>query len=178
MKYHVLMLGLIASLAAGCASHLANPPSPRAETGYVDLIPDSAEALCWDVREVVGQKGDTHVLYSNVKPLGGRVLRLALAPGSHRLRVNFLNRVVLEPPVVEVAVQEGMVTPVDVGLADTGTLQAKEKRREAGATYTGRVSGRSEITTSEAVTLRLTPVCRPAVAYRPLAEMGYGTETQ
>ena len=62
---------------AGCASANVNPPSPAANTGYVDFFTAPPAALAWDVRQDDGAK-----LYSSIEPLEDRVLRLAPPPGS------------------------------------------------------------------------------------------------
>src|SRR4051812_25152739 len=109
----------VLGLLAGCATRNLNPPSARANTGYVDFYTDPAANVCWEVTRFHEASGTFQAIFSNYEPAAG-ILRLAFAPGPQRLRINLLNRVVTKPAELVVDVQNGKITPVRVTLAKTG----------------------------------------------------------
>jgi hypothetical protein len=121
----VLILIVGAWLLAGCASPNVNPPAARADTGYVDFYAIAGDTLNWEVAHFDDRSRKYEVIFSELKPLPDGVLRLAFAPGKHRLRVTFLNCVVREPAGFDVEAAAGMVTPVHVVLTEEGVTQVK-----------------------------------------------------
>lgn len=165
-----LALGL---LAAGCATPDVNPARARAGTGYVDLHTGSADDLGWDVARFDNDSHGFRRLFSDLKPVEGGILRLALAPGRHRLRVTFLNRVIAQPAEIEMEIQDGKVTPVLVTLTEAGTTQVRTRETRAGGTAYGRYGRRTRIGSDESVLYRLTAAPQPAAAYQPKEHMSY-----
>ena len=115
------IIALLAMWVAGCAAPNVNPPQARANTGYVDFHADQAAQLCWEVARFDDRTKGFKSVFSELEPPPGGLLRLAFAPGHHRLRVAFLNRVIAEPVEIEVEVQDARITPVRVTLTAAGT---------------------------------------------------------
>ncbi len=113
MIRHLLSFGVLLLLASACASRNVNPAMPKAHTGYVDIFSQPAMGVSWDVLRAKPGTEKFKRAYSDVKPVEG-VLRIALPPGRHLLRINVLNHVITDPADVEVEVADGQVTPVRV----------------------------------------------------------------
>jgi hypothetical protein len=173
-----LLMGLLAGsclFAAGCASRNVNPPVARAHTGYVDFYTDTDEELSWFVKELDVADPAGEVLFSEVKPLPGNILRLALPPGHYAFSIAFLNRIVLERAQLTVDVNDGQVTPVHVTLAESGTATVKSKETRAGGTYYGRFGRRTKFRSEEDPAYRVVAEARTAVPYAAKAQMPYYT---
>ena len=169
------MLTLAGALwVAGCATLDVNPPQARANTGYVDFYAESSDELNWEVLRFDGRTQSFRSLYSELKVPPGGVLRLAFVPGHHRLRVTFLNRIVTVPAVLEVAVEDGKITPVRFTMINAGTGTVETRDLNYGGTGKGRYGRRVKIGNEEAVMYRLTAEVGPAAAYLPRERMPYG----
>ena len=131
MLFMKQLLTLVAGvwLLAGCAGPNVNPPVAAADTGYVDLYTMGDDDLNWEVACFAERTQKYNVVFSELKPLPGGVLRLAFPPGKHRLRVTFLNRVIREPSAFEVEVAAAMVTPVHAVLTEDGVTQTESMDR-------------------------------------------------
>lgn len=103
---------VVALVAAGCAVRDVNPAAAKARTGYVDFYADDASSLCWQIQRLEGDQTKGKILYEEFRPLTNGIVRLAFAPGEYRFGVSFLNRAIVEPGLVNVAVQDGKITPV------------------------------------------------------------------
>src|ERR1051326_7654340 len=110
----ILTLAIIFVMGVGCASKNVNPSVPKLRTGYVDCYAEPSSELWWDVQRFDPGANRFSTVFSELKPLEGRVLRLAFVPERHRLRVTFLNRLIAEPAVFEVNIREGQITPVRI----------------------------------------------------------------
>ena len=170
------MLWLFVFAMVGCSSTNVNPHRAASHTGYVDFF-DSDENLYWQVDQV-SETGKTNQLFSQFSPLQDHILRVALAPGDYQLNVNFLNHVIPEPGSVKVKVDNGLVTPVRVTLAEAGdtTVQTKEASLGGAATYNGRyrrVHAKTLETSSTVFHILLQP--EPAIPYQPKNKMPYAT---
>ena len=173
IPFRLLTLAAAALWIVGCATPEANPPQARANTGYVDFYAESADELNWEVVRFDDRTQGLRNLYSELKAPPSGVLRLAFAPGRHRLRVTFLNRVVTQPVVMEVEVQDGKITPVRVTLTNAGTGLVETRDRNFGGTARGRYGRRVRIGSDESVMYHLTAVAGPPVAYQFKARMPY-----
>jgi hypothetical protein len=160
-------------IASGCASPDVNSPKPRANEGYVDFYSDTDAELCWEVREIRAPAGDLKTICSEFKPVEKDVLRLAFAPGHHRFRVTFLNRVITSPAEVEVDVQNGKITPVRVTLMEAGSTSVKSKEVSAGGTPYGRWGRRTVIKSDSSVRYDLSAEAGAPVQYQPKEQMPY-----
>jgi hypothetical protein len=160
-------------LAFGCASPDVNPKSPRSHTGYVDLYANITNALSWDVQRFDTRTKDFGPVYFDLDPLEGRILRLAFAPGTYRLRVGFLNGIVRDPGVVEVEVRDGEITPIEVKLSKAGVSSVRTKDTSVGGTTFGRYGRRTKIGSYEGASYRVTAVAAPPVPYQPKDLMPY-----
>ena len=94
---------------------------------------------------------DFELVFWDLDPPPGGILRLAFAPGHHRLRVALLNCVIKKPVVVEVEVQDGKVLPVRVRLTEAGTTVVETKEQERGGTAFGRYGRRTKFGSEEMV---------------------------
>jgi hypothetical protein len=160
-------------LASGCATTNINPAQARANTGYVDFHADSAGELYWQIERFDDSAQSFKKVFSELELPTGGFLRLAFAPGHHRLRVTFMNRVIVQPVEIEVAVQDGKVTPVRVALTPAGTAMVKTVQVSRGATAKGRYGRRAEYGSDETAMYGLSAVADPPVAYQPKEQMPY-----
>jgi hypothetical protein len=168
-----LTLAAFGLWVAGCATPNVNPPRARANTGYVDFHAASSEELCWEVSCFDDRFRTNKVLFSELKPPPGGVLRLALAPGRHRLRVTLVNRVIVKPAEIEVEVQNGKITPVRVTLTEAGTALVETKEFSRGGTAKGRYGRRTKFGSDESVTYAISAVADAPVSYQLKERMPY-----
>ena len=168
-----LSILLCVILGFGCASPNVNPASPRPNVGYLDLYAETPDELSWDVREFVAEGKAFKRLFYELDPLPGRILRLALAPGSHRLRISFLDRPVLTPGDVDITVQDGKITPVRVTLSEAGTTSVETKKANLGSTAYGRYGRRTRIGSYQSSLYSVSAKAEPALDYRVKAAMPY-----
>jgi len=162
-----------ALLVFGCSSPNVNPGSPKLHVGYIDLYADSPGEFCWAVHEVGPSPDDLKKVFYDLSPVQGRILRLALPPGPHRLRVTFLDRVVTKPVEVEVEIHESEITPVRVSLAPEGNAFVKTKETSAGGTAYGRYGRRTKIGSYETSMFALTAQTEAPVPYQRKEQMPY-----
>ena len=162
----MLMLAAVGLLVAGCASPDVNPPQARAKTGYVDFYADSAGELRWQVARFDDRAQSFKNVFSEWELLPDRVLRLAFAPGHHRLRVTFTNRVVPEPGLVEVEVKDGMITPVHVVLIPEGATLVETREDRWGTSYKGRYGRGTKVSSSESSTYRISTEANAPTPYQ------------
>jgi len=173
-----IALAMLMFIAFGCASANVNPPRAPADTGYVDLYSTTDAGLCWDVRE--GGTSGTHfrTVFSDVKPVQGDVLRLAFAPGNHRLRVTFLNRAVKNPTEADVAVENGKITPLRVTLTELSSTTVLSKQTTMGGTPAGRGGRRTKINSDESMMFAISAITGHPIPYQPKQQMPYSTQTK
>jgi len=160
-------------LLSGCATPDVNPSQARAHTGYVDFHADAANELYWQVERYDDRAQSFKTIYSELDPPAGGFLRLAFAPGHHRLRVTFLNHVITKPTEVEVEVQDGKVTPVRVALTAVGTAQVETREVNYGGTAKGRYGRRTRIGSDETIRYDLSATTSPPISYQPKERMSY-----
>jgi hypothetical protein len=169
----LLTLLAIGLLVQGCATGNVNPRQARANTGYVDLHADPSEELNWQVSRWDERSREFELVFWDLDPPPGGILRLAFAPGRHRLRVALLNRVIKKPVEFEVEVQDGKVSPIRVTLTEAGTTVVKSKEQERGGTAFGRYGRRTKFSSEEMVMYDIGVAVDPPVAYQPRERMTY-----
>ena len=169
----LLLFAMFALWASGCATRNVNPPQARANTGYVDFHADSSEELGWEAARFDDRTQSFKDVFSELTPPPGGVLRLAFAPGRHRLQVTFLNRVITHPAEVEVEVQDGKITPVRVTLTAAGYAFVKTKEISHGPTARGHYGRRSRFGSTETVIYGISATTEPPVAYQLKERMPY-----
>jgi hypothetical protein len=169
----LLALAVTALWAAGCATQDANPPQPRSNTGYVDFHADPPDDLGWEVSRFEERSQTFQRVYSELKPPSGGVLRLAFAPGLHRLRITFLNRVIAAPVEIEVEVQDGKITPVRVTFTPAATTLVQTRDQNPGGTARGHYGRRYIVGSREATLYGLSAVADPPRAYQLKEQMHY-----
>ncbi len=163
------LLPVLAALALwvpGCATQNVNPPQARANTGYVDFHADPADGLSWEVARFDARAQSFQIVFSKLEPLPDAVLRLAFAPGHYRLRVTFLNRVILQPAEVEVEVRDGMITPVQVALVPEGTALVESREYRVGPTIRGYPRSNTKLSSNESTTYRLSAGAEAPMPYQ------------
>lgn len=156
-----------------CASPNVNPLQAQPNTGYVDLYSPTDGELCWDVGESKGAGDHFRTVFSDVKPVERDLLRLAFAPGPHRLRVTFLNRVITEPVVFNCDVPAGNILPVAISLTPAGQTTVLSKETTIGGTPSGRGGRRTKINSEETIRYNLSAEVAPAFPYQPKNEIHY-----
>jgi hypothetical protein len=168
-----LSLLLVALVVAGCASPNVNPVQARARTGYVDFYADSSGELSWQVACFDGHTQSFKSVFSEFEPPPGRALRLAFPPGHYRLRVTFMNRVVREPGLAELDINDGLITPVHVVLIPDGTTQVETKETRIGGTFKGRYGRGTKFGSDESTMYRVSAEAKPSVPYQVKEQMPY-----
>ncbi len=121
----LVWIGLI--LLMGCATGDLNARRACKNTGHVDVYANLQPTASWEVERFDISAGKFRHFISDFDPSTDSILRLALAPGSHRLRLTCLNRVTTGPTEIEVRVEKGKVTPVCVTFDEAGTALVEEK---------------------------------------------------
>jgi hypothetical protein len=169
----VLILVAIGLSVQGCATRNVNPPKARANTGYVDFHADASVELSWEVSRWDDRSKDFQLVFWDLDPPAGGILRLAFAPGHHRLRVALLNQVITKPVETEVEVQDGKVLPVRVTLTEAGTTVVTTKEQERGGTAFGRYGRRTKFGSEEMVRYDISLAGAPPMAYQPREQMPY-----
>jgi len=164
LRFAAIMVVLL--MEFGCASPNVNPPTPRAHTGYVDLYAESGDTLAWDVRRFDAAANQFKTVFSELDPTEDGMLRLAFAPERYRLRVTFLNRVINEPALLDVNVQDGRITPVHVTLTESGVTAVQTRETSRGGTAYGRYGRRTKIGSDETRTYRVTAVPQEPKPYQ------------
>lgn len=117
---------LLAGLVLGCTTSHGHLSAARSGLSFVDFHSDPPEDLAWRVSRFDFEKRTWVPVYADLKPPAGGVLRLACVPGPYQFQVTLLNRVVLQPALVDVEVVEGLTTPVRVGLIPNDTQSADQ----------------------------------------------------
>lgn len=168
-----LGLLLFALWLTGCATANVNPSQPRAGTGYADFHPAEPEELWWEVSRFDESSQSYQKVFSELTPPKDGFLRLALAPGLHRMRITFLNHAIAKPAEIQIEVQDGKITPVRVALTDAGTVSVRTVDQNAGGSATGRYRRRIRIGSDETVTHSPSAVAQPPVAYQRKEQMPY-----
>jgi hypothetical protein len=154
-------------LAFGCASANVNPRTARANTGYVDLFTATNSGLAWEVQRLDAATESYKRIFSQLDPVPGGILRLAFPPGEQKLRVTFLNHVIVEPVVVEVPVLDGKVTPVEIALIEAGDVSVQTRVQTFGGTARGFVGRRYKYGTDDTPTYNLTATVQTPQPYAP-----------
>jgi hypothetical protein len=160
-------------LLPACTSLNVDPIAPKPHTGYVDLFTPGSDEFSWDVKRFDDASGTFKPLFSQFDPVQGRILRLALPPGHHRLRVAFLNRVIVDPAIVDVEVVDGHITPVLIAAKDEGQASVRTRTTGLGSTVYGQLGRHTRIGSVEADAYRLTATVQAPVAYQRKAQMPY-----
>jgi hypothetical protein len=163
----LLTFAAAALLVSGCASPNVNPLHARANTGYVDFHADASPDLSWEVARFDEGTQAFHKVFSELDPPAGGFLRLAFAPGRHRLRITFLNRVISSPAEIEVEVQDGKITPVHVTLTESGTALVDRKTQNVGSSVLGRHGMRTKLISGTTPMYVVAAVADAPAAYQP-----------
>jgi len=174
IRQQLLSFGAVLLLLSACASRNVNPPAPKAHTGYVDIHSQPAMGISWDVLYAKPGSDDFKRAYSDVKPVEGGPLRIALQPGRHVLRINVLNHVITDPADVEVEVANGKITPVSVNFVAGKTLQMPYRDPNAGRAFRRQGRG-SRISLFEASEYAISATAEAPVAYQPKERANHGS---
>ena len=162
----LLLFALLALWTSGCATQNVNPLQARANTGYVDFHAEPTGELSWEVARFDDHAQSFKKVFSELEPAAGGFLRLAFAPGRHRLQVTFLNRVITQPAEVEVEVKDGMITPVQVALIPDGTALVERKEQRVGLTVRGRYRSNTKLSSDESTTYRISAAANASTPYQ------------
>jgi hypothetical protein len=172
IKRLVVLVGFELILA-GCASPDVNPPQARPNMGYVDFHAASPGQFTWQVSRFDAGTKDYQQIYSCFDPPGEGIVRLALAPGQYRLRVELLNRLTTGPLDVELRVEDGQITPVRLTVARVGTGDVETVETNVGGTLYGRYGRNTTISDDAEARYKIGGTVQETVAYRPKGEMPY-----
>ncbi len=159
--------------AAGCASPNVNPPQARARTGYVDFQAAGAAELFWQVERFDDPALRFKKIVSELAPPAGGFLRLAFPPGSCRLRITVLNRVIARPAEIDVEVPDGNIVPIRVQFTPTGSVMVATREKSRGGTAKGRYGRRTQFGSDETARYNLSAVADLPVAYQFKEQMPY-----
>ncbi len=168
-----LAAGLFAS-ATGCKSVPRDPPAPQAGFGYLDFYAEQEPgSLSWDIQRYDAASKRFALLYSTIKATPARVVRVAVPPGEHLVRVGFLNQSIIAPATVNVSVCEGKVTPVKVDLTEGETRTYSVREQRYGPTARGHVGRVGETRTVEGKGIGVRAEALPPLDYQPSVAMPY-----
>ncbi len=170
---HFLALLVVILVVAGCATGNVNPSAARAHTGYVDFYDTTTNDFYWQIERYDVRKQSFKIIYDDMASVTGGFLRLALAPGHYQLRITIMNRATKEPPVVEVDVQDGMITPVQVEFVPDGVTQIQNQTKRAGVIVGHQYGVRTQYSSSEATLYKLLAEVEPPTPYRVKAQTDY-----
>src|SRR5262249_25479619 len=148
----------------------------HSNTGYLDLYADSDMEVYWGVQRLQAPGNEYNEVFSKMNPVKDGFLRLAFPPGHYQFRIRFLNLAILEPAIVEVDIQDQLITPVQVVLNQAGESTALSKETSFGTRASGRSGRRTRITNSQAAMYRLTASAQPSQPYKPKQQMPYSTK--
>jgi hypothetical protein len=169
----LLALGLA---MAGCSTPNVNPPSPRANTGYVDFYTDSDLDLSWEIK-CAGQSGEMQTVFSEFKPVQGNILRLAAPPGTRQFQVWVMNQVTQGPQGVQAQIESAKITPVHVTFKTAGTNTVD--RKVFGFRPSAKGYGRgTKIVSDQNEVLQIGAVAGAPLAYQPKERMPYFSAAQ
>jgi len=159
--------------SAGCASPNVDPPQARPNTGYIDFYSPTDDDLCWDIGESKGSDTHFRTVFSDVKPVEGDRLRLAFSPGSHRLRVTFLNRAVSESAIFNCDVQAGKIVQVAISLQPVGQTTVLSQQTTIGGTPSGRGGRQTKVKSEKTVRYNLSAEVGQPFPYQPKNQINY-----
>jgi hypothetical protein len=148
-------VSLACLLISGCASTNVNPHAPEANMGYVDFCLVAQKDLAWEIQNFEPESQRFETVFSELDPVEGGVVRLAFAPGPQRLRVSFLNRVIIEPAIVDVIVQDARVTPIQISLVQAGRASVETREYRWGGSAKGYYGRHTKVGSDEATTFRV-----------------------
>lgn len=169
----LLWLVLPLLTGGGCVSANVNPATPKANLAYVDFYPKDHEPVAWSVQQFDAGANQFRKLFWDAQPPQEGILRLALPPGNHRLQVSILNRIVLDPVVIEIAAVAGRVTPVEVQLSAAGTALVRTTETRRGPTYRGRYGRATSVDYFESHPLQIRAEAQPTQPYQRKERMAY-----
>jgi hypothetical protein len=158
-----------ALLTSGCASPNVNPATARYNTGYVDFYVTETNDLFWDVTDMASNKK----VFSEFRPLGGPILRLAFKPGQYQFQVTFLNRLIAAVGTTDVHVRDGMVTPIMVTLQPMDSSVVQSRSTEVGKTFYGRFRKRTNTSSTETMNYKIVTEPQSPLPYRRKELMSY-----
>ena len=168
----LVLTGLGLALA-GCATSDVNPAQARAQTGYVDLYAGSPGQFSWEVSRFDERARDYEHIFSDFDPPQKGIVRLALSPGSYRLKVAILNRLTTGPVEFQVRVEDGKITPVRFILKRAGSGEVETAETNVGDTLYGRYGRNTRFSDVQDAQYAVSAAVETAVAYHVKAEMAY-----
>ena len=98
---------------------------------------------------------------------------MAFPPGTYKLEVSFLNRVVSEPGVIELQIQSQQVLPVEAYMVPAGSTLIQEKSISGGATVYGRYGRTTKVKNEGANLFRVELNPQAPIAYAKKEQMSY-----
>jgi hypothetical protein len=159
-------------LFAGCRTADLNPPTPRADTGYVDFYTKTNMDLSWEIKRADEKSGEMRTLYSEFNPPAANILRLAAPAGTNHFSVWVKNEVTTGPQTVVVQVENSMVTPVHVILTPAGETAVESKVYAFRGSAKGYGRG-TKIATQESLVFRISAVAGNPQTYQPKERTAY-----
>jgi hypothetical protein len=158
---------------SGCTTLVnPHPPSPLANTGFVDLYCESMTNLSWDVFRLDQKSRKMKPAYSKYAPLPGNVLRVRSPAGSQLFRVNIFNKANRGPAEIIVAVEDGKVTPVKLTLEHIERTAVDQKEYAFRGSAKGYLRGTKIVTVQNDI-VRILANAEAPQPYRPKAQMDY-----
>ena len=169
----VLLCGASAVLllASGCATTDVNPSAPRAGRGYVDLFTRPKMDVWWKVDVFDSRKQGYKEFTAQFKAPGEGVFRVEARPGLHKARISFVNKATAAPAELEVKVQEGMITPVEVTLTEAGSSYVRTIEDRARSGF--RTAGRNDVTDQTQQVWQISAKALPPIPYTPKERTTY-----
>ena len=158
-------------LTNGCASPDVNPQAARSGRGYVDLFTRPKTDVWWKVDVFDARQQNYKEFTAQFKTPEQAVFRVEARPGRHKARIGFVNQAIEAPAEVEVEVREGMITPIEVKLAQGGSSYVRVVEDRARSGY--RTAGRNRVTDYSQPLWQISATVQPPVPYTPKANTAY-----
>ena len=167
-KHKLVTTGLLLLVVAGCATPEANPSVPKPNKGYCDFYSEPAGEIFWRIEQRDDQASQFKPCYSRFSPPEHGIVRLELAPGRRRFRINFLNMATEGPVEADVEIVAGKTCPVEVrrqATRETFVRSVEDKVRHGGR--------RREVTDDQQQIYRLLASPQPPQVYAAKEKMPY-----
>jgi hypothetical protein len=171
-----MVFACMAVVVVGCASSDVNPRHASATMGYVDFYGKRASHLSWQVDRFDDNAHKFRRILSDWEAPPEGILRLEVAAGRHRLRITCLNLSTTGPAEIEVAVENGKITPVFVVMKKAGSSEVETEETNVGDTLYGRYGRNTRISYEAEDMYRVSATADPPADYRVKAEMPYALQ--
>jgi hypothetical protein len=160
-------------ISSGCATSDVNASKPKPHQGYVDFYCPSGEAVFWNVSRYDETAKSFRELHWDMEEPRHSILRLALPPGNHLLRVAANNVAVQTPVELAVMIEERKVLPVQVAFGDAVSMPAQTRDLGFGRGMKGPAGRRVRTVDRQTTLFTMTARVEPSLPFERKEQMPY-----